>query len=248
MCSAPGALVEACDACPMCGLPLLDSVERRYQPFASVVSLVRQHCTPTPFVHGALLRRAPCAGAPRIPFCIPCINWIRRLRRHARRGNGPAPRSGSNGRKDRLIPVDELLAFLVHPGQRGAPDLRSLPRLLQTLLQAPDGGGRFVNQYLQLAPAYTRRLAPLFEGVPSPCGESVMASIVTEWWAANGRPQAFTNKVRAAPRPAPSAAAPYPARFPRTGDRQDRAALRGSGRPRGGLQLGPPGVAARCAQ
>lgn len=189
----PGVL-EPCTACPLCGTVLFESEERRYQPFASVVSLIRQHCSPTPFVYQTLLQRHSCTAPPRVAFCIPCINWVRRLRRHALRCTGPGRSLVQNKRRVRLIPIDELITFLIHPGEKGVPDLRSLSRLLQTLLQTSDDAGHHLNQYFHFAPAYTRLLATHGGDLR---GETAMSSIVTQWWIANGMPQAFTNKVRA---------------------------------------------------
>lgn len=197
-------------ACPLCGLYLLESVERRYQTWEAVCRLLRRMCVPTGVVYQSFMSMMPPGEGDRLlraAFCIPCINWIRRLCKHESLlvASPPARRIP--------IPMDEFLLFLCSPGNHRTPDMRSLPRLWETLMAPPVTrlGMRNGNPYLSFAPLYTARARDRIEvlrglrdwAIP---GELVLCGVVLAWWDHNGQPVAFLHKVRARARlhgPAP---------------------------------------------
>lgn len=93
-----------------------------------------------------------CTAGRRMPFCIACINWIRRLGKKLARVNitnsatkkkepVAVEQRTSNHANERgipqhistIIPLDSLLIFLNHPGCKREPDKRAIGRLLQNL-------------------------------------------------------------------------------------------------------------------
>lgn len=188
-------------ACPLCGLYLLESVERRYQTWDTVCCLLQRMCVPTGMVFQSFMAMIPEGEGGRllrVAFCIPCINWIRRLCKHE---SSLAP---SVPARRIPIPMDEFLLFLYSPGEYRTPDMRSLPRLWETLMAPPMTrlGMRNGNPYLSFAPLYTARARDRIEmlrglrdwAVP---GELFLCGVVLAWWDHNGQPVAFLHKVRA---------------------------------------------------
>jgi hypothetical protein len=77
-----------------------------------------------------------CNISRRVPFCIACINWVRRLCKIKKSvGSRYRHRHHKQNSTDHgtLIPMDALIHFIHEPGARQEPDKRSMCRLLYNL-------------------------------------------------------------------------------------------------------------------
>lgn len=83
---APHPHLGDIDPCILCGYLMHTGVERRYKQIQPLSALLQESCTQTPFVyhHIAHMARQEVSNggakqSERAPFCIACINWVRRL-------------------------------------------------------------------------------------------------------------------------------------------------------------------------
>jgi hypothetical protein len=96
-----------------------------------------------------------CNKGSRVPFCIACINWVRRLSNYA---NKPVPGPGEVGSKRKrggkdaqIVPIDNLMLYIQNPGSIREPDKRTMYRLLQNACieyTGPNSNVRIGNPYL----------------------------------------------------------------------------------------------------
>lgn len=74
-----------------------------------------------------------CPRSERVPLCIACINWVRRLSQHQQQKQAGAVGQKLPCSKGKYIPLDNLLLFAHDPGAFPEPDKRCMQRLLQNL-------------------------------------------------------------------------------------------------------------------
>lgn len=111
-----------------------------------------------------------CPRSDRAPFCIACLNWVRRLSKVWDPSEQPQPpplesggaiqppprapqvASKKRGKSQRsIIPMDNLLIFMHNPGACSEPDKRTMFRLMQNACIEYTGPGsnvRIGNPYM----------------------------------------------------------------------------------------------------
>lgn len=144
-----GRLLGDLDPCVLCGCVMHAGVERRYKQLHDLSHLLKSTCTRTPFVYDHILDLGQRVKKPeRTPMCIACINWVRRLSKTDARYPGTSQRRLN--REVPMIPMDNLLLFIHHPGGVSEPDKRSIFRLMQNLCieyTIPGEGISVINPY-----------------------------------------------------------------------------------------------------
>lgn len=149
--------------CALCGIDL-HGLRRRFQGLHDLRAFVRSKCRATPFAYTLL---ASVESKQRHPVCIPCINWKRRV-------------CSQGGMKRCQIPcmqLDQLMLFMMQPGDSPEPDNRCMPRLFQALRDER-------NPYQQMIPLPVVWMLAHMK-------EDSYTHAVAAWWEYNRRTQFF---------------------------------------------------------
>lgn len=164
--------------CCLCGI-LLRGLKRRFQRPKDVGEFVHKFCKPTPFLYpflsamsvggsDALLQVPPRRRGSLWGICIPCVNWKRRVET-----------SGLKRVKQPMLQLDQLICFLMQPGQHMEPDYRCMERLLQAARQSQ-------NPFKGLFPSPVQSILERVEKDTFQC-------CVLAWWEYNGRTEFFSS-------------------------------------------------------
>jgi hypothetical protein len=151
--------------CCLCGIRLTQGVKRRYQRAAECAAFVRKRCKASPFLYSFLVAQT---GAEAIGVCIPCVNWKRRVET-----------CGLRRMRLPMLQLDQLICFLLRPGQHMEPDRRCMGRLV---LAARDPG----NPYRCVFPAPVKAILERVEA-------DTFVACVAAWWEYNGRTEFFAS-------------------------------------------------------
>ena len=147
----------------MCGISLPKGSKRRFQGVEDRAAFLTRRCKPTPFLY-ALLATGDNAGAAPAEegVCIPCVNWKRRVQ------------TGGLKRMHRpMLQLDQLICFLLRPGEHQEPDHRCMERLVRAARDP-------LNPYRGVFPAPVRAI------LDAAADDSTHACILS-WWEYNGR-------------------------------------------------------------
>lgn len=91
-------------------------------------------CLSVPLEYASSGAQHCCSRSERVPLCIACINWVRRLsQQQQQQQTESAAGRKSPCPKGKYIPLDNLLLFAHDPGGFPEPDKRCMQRLLQNL-------------------------------------------------------------------------------------------------------------------
>jgi hypothetical protein len=102
-CEEEGAADEL-EACILCGCILTQDMYKRFKSLDALSSTIRKGCVRTPYVYEYVVNMAASQnsscyedkdGQRMVPFCIACINWIRRLEASVRKGSGECSSAAS---------------------------------------------------------------------------------------------------------------------------------------------------------
>lgn len=137
--------------------------------------------------------RSICYHGERQSMCTPCINWLRRL---SKRTPGKKREAVAGWKSRTLMPMDEFLCFLSHPGGERVPDKRVMYRLLESVTQQ-----KRANVYSAFVPSYVlendlAQQARHLSNDPSnklTLNDAAQHVIVRAWLVANGNPIALSN-------------------------------------------------------
>ena len=165
MSSAARCRPAANSFCCLCGTRLAQGVKRRYQRAAECAAFVRKQCKPSPFLYSLLATQA---GADATGVCIPCVNWKRRVET-----------CGLRRTRQPMLQLDQLICFLLRPGQHMEPDRRCMGRLV---LAARDPS----NPYSCVFPGPVKHI---LERVVA----NTFVACVVAWWDFNGRTEFFAS-------------------------------------------------------
>lgn len=136
-----------------------------------------------------------CHLSKRCTMCESCYNWLRRVSKR----DPYAPPSAIGWKHRTMVPMDEFLLFVAHPGHHRMPDRRTMCRMLQALSRPSYAG--WPNPYKSFAPMYihTADLSTQTDELVQMSGgglngnEAALHVIVSEWFNYNGRPLALCN-------------------------------------------------------
>jgi len=155
--------------CALCGINL-HGLRRRFQALQDLRAFVRAKCRATPFAFPLL---ATVESQHRHAVCIPCINWKRRV----------CGQGGMKRCQKPCLQLDQLMLFMMQPGDSPEPDHRCMSRLFQALR---DEG----NPYRQMFPLPVTWMLSRMK-------EDTYAHAVAVWWEFNGRTQFFRTAAEA---------------------------------------------------
>jgi hypothetical protein len=180
------------EMCILCGHVLIREAGRRYKKHEAMADLITQRCTPTAFVYSIVMKYR--GGSGKHTVCIACVNWTRRLSLRA-----------ANAKRI-FIPMDNVIMFAMKPGQYLEPDKRTLVRLLRSISVpvVDDDGEERPNHYTSFESGTLRSVKKVLfaqyfahEGAESAteyCKDSLIDTIVREWWIFNGMPTFLQDK------------------------------------------------------
>jgi hypothetical protein len=183
------------EICILCGHVLCEGVGRRYKKYDVMSKLIESRCIATPFVYSCVMKYNNTMGKHTV--CIACVNWTRRL-------------SLRKSADKILIPMDNVILFVMDPGRYLEPDKRTLIRLLKSLcLGQGQYGMGMMNHYTCFQDGNMRAVQKVlhekyFNYAVDPTGaevvtdyykDSIIDAIVREWWIFNGMPTILQNKV-----------------------------------------------------
>ena len=140
-------------------------MKRRYQRATECAAFVRKQCKASPFLYSLLVAQT---GAEAMGVCIPCVNWKRRVET-----------CGLRRTRRPMLQLDQLICFLLRPGQHLEPDRRCMERLVHA---ARDPS----NPYRCVFPAPVKHI---LERVSA----NTFVACVTAWWDYNGRTEFFAS-------------------------------------------------------
>jgi hypothetical protein len=150
--------------CWLCGI-LIDTKLKRYQNRKALQDFVKEKCTVSPFVYNWLISTS--GDDQKYPVCVPCVNWKRRA-------------SKLPGTRKALLQLDQLILFLLSPGEGREPDQRCMARLITAVKQVG-------NPYRLAIPTPVHSILLLMPEAPD------LSSVVKSWWEYNGRTDFFNN-------------------------------------------------------
>jgi hypothetical protein len=104
-----------------------------------------------------------CMYGSRAPFCIACINWVRRLSK-SKLKLSTKKKHGTRVNNEgfviqNIIPLDNLILFIHNPGCTSEPDKRAMCRLLQNICI------QYSTKSLCIRNPYCRFMSPLMDCV-----------------------------------------------------------------------------------
>jgi hypothetical protein len=192
-------LVKA-DVCVICGIVLDASMDRRSHTVRTIQLNLEQSWLPTSYSWGCV--SALCSSSDpnhRLSTCGGCTNWLRRCNRFlpARETETREPEADTYNVPKKFLPIDELVAFSLAPGEVQVPDLRNMRRLYHGLVTVSsitrDGVTHtFRNFYHSLLPAHLRECFGELQALPGGWDDGViLRSIVQHWWRANNHTEFF---------------------------------------------------------
>jgi hypothetical protein len=94
------------EVCILCGHVLSPDAGRRYKKYDAMADLISVKCIPTAFVYSCVVKHRDSCGKHTV--CIACVNWTRRLSLKTTPGLI-------------LIPMDNVIMFVMEPGQYCIP-------------------------------------------------------------------------------------------------------------------------------
>lgn len=157
--------------CCMCGISLPRGCKRRFQGVEDSVAFVARRCKATPFLFTHLSGSR--AGARREEgVCIPCVNWKRRVQTE-----------GLKRTRRPMLQLDQLICFLLRPGEHQEPDHRCMERLVRAARDP-------TNPYRCVFPLPVRAI------LDAASDDSTHACILA-WWEYNGRSEFFASSQEA---------------------------------------------------
>eukprot|EP00960_Hanusia_phi_P031278 749197-Hanusia_phi.AAC.2 len=203
--------VEPYDICVICGVLLSSVDDRRSHRVDSFLYNLEVSWFRTSFTWeciSSLCRTSEASS--RLTTCCRCTNWLRRCNRFKER-----PRDeergmvGSKGKKV-FLPLDELIAFSVAPGEGAMPDIRNVKRLFNVIMnlrkvKASNGGeGDFVyfrNYYFNILPSHLQLCFKefyanhgCFHDMDKKDGDNtIVLHIIKAWWVLNNHTVIFRN-------------------------------------------------------
>jgi hypothetical protein len=180
------------EICVLCGHVLFHGVGRRYKKHEVMKELITRKCVATPYVYSCITKHA--SGDGKHTVCIACVNWTRRL-------------SLRNNLEKVLIPMDNLILFVMKPGQYVEPDKRTLVRLLHSLCRGSvsDGVAPMLNHYNCFEDGTMRSVKKILrdkyfvgdsdkdDGVDY-SKDAIVDLIIREWWIYNGMSDCLEDK------------------------------------------------------
>jgi hypothetical protein len=176
----------------LCGHVLSCDTARRYKKHDVLKQLVIRKCIPTAYVYSCVVNYR---GAGKHTVCIACVNWTRRL-------------SIRKGKDLVFIPIDNVILFVMQPGEYLEPDKRTLVRLLHSLcvpvVVEEEPRNSVLNQYSSFESGCMRSVKKVLLEKYFVAGqevdisdyhkEPVIDTIIREWWIFNGMPCFLDNK------------------------------------------------------
>jgi hypothetical protein len=121
-------------------------------------------------VNGNATRELPitdvCMYGNRVPFCIACINWVRRLSKSKFKEPKKKKKATLNVESclfpiQNIIPLDNLILFIHNPGSTSEPDKRAMCRLLQNICI------QYTSATICVKNPYNRFVSPLMDCIVS---------------------------------------------------------------------------------
>lgn len=192
--------LRAYDICVICGMllePRDDSRSHRVETFLHNLELSWLRTTFSWECIRSLCKT--CHGDERLSTCCRCTNWLRRCNRFQ-------SMEESHVGKKSYLPLDELIAFSLAPGEIAIPDSRNMKRLFNVLMESRNvqlGSNTlsFTNYYLQIIPHHLLQCLQslhcckgLFRDVNS-VGEDednlLVQKILESWWGMNNMTMVF---------------------------------------------------------
>lgn len=166
--------------CCLCGITLR-GLKRRFQRPRDLAEFVSKHCKPTPFLYpflcgASLLHEGEASMSKASPkrkgslwgVCIPCVNWKRRVETF-----------GLKRVKQPMLQLDQLICFLMQPGQHMEPDFRCMERLVQAARQQQ-------NPFKGVFPCPVQSILDIVK-------KDTFQACVIAWWEYNGRTEFFSS-------------------------------------------------------
>ena len=147
-------------------------------------NLLQERCHRTPFVYSFITDEKAQGSNARMPCCIACINWIRRL---------SSPSMPSRKRRIKFpIPMDNLLLFMHCPGAAVVkPDQRSFKRMMKSLGEDVP----FMNPYLRFCTPIMQLMLQRFALEAS--SRKGADELVKIWWEVTGRQVIMPDRITA---------------------------------------------------
>jgi hypothetical protein len=161
--------MDGFQSCCICGIGVDPTTKRRLQTRKELKDFVANFCKPTPFVFGVLARPLlACEMDERVPICIPCVNWKRRVES-----------LGLKRVRYPMLQMDQFIMFLMQPGVFPEPDTRCLNRLIKAARQ-PD------NRFIDVFPLPVKTIM-------ANTASSSWKACILAWWEYNGRTHFFAS-------------------------------------------------------
>jgi hypothetical protein len=216
------------DTCLLCGFLMNKYAERRNKQISGLVAVLKQRCIETDHVFKNLMqmyteavqrhRKTNSRVNIRVPLCIACENWRRRL--VCNKGRCVKILQPTN----KMIPMDTFVLFIHEPGIFKEPDRRALSRLLKCLSSQYryvgfDKDGReqdflITNPYMMQASHVMTAVVDMFKDTyyrdhtrlttdsspfPSqpPCCTEMFYKIISVWWQCNCCTPILGNRINA---------------------------------------------------
>eukprot|EP00960_Hanusia_phi_P012317 359279-Hanusia_phi.AAC.6 len=140
----------------------------------------------------------------RLTTCCRCTNWLRRCNRFR---NEVKHGLNVNCVKRSYLPVDELIAFSIAPGEVPVPDLRNLKRLFNVIMekknvtykrQKENTSFIFTNYYFKILPLHLQECFNTiftskgpFRDIDTADDYCFVNTIVEAWWRYNNYTHIF---------------------------------------------------------
>lgn len=201
------SFLRAYDICVICGTLLDPEEDRRSHRVETFLYNLQLSWLRTTFTWECIQSLCnTCHGNERLSTCCRCTNWLRRCNRFQSSSESVV------SIKKSYLPMDELIAFSLAPGEVATPDTRNLKRLFNVLMEGKrvslHGNSLiFRNYYLQIIPLHLKQCLislhsshGLFQEVNSAEGgdeggdvRHFVQRIVDSWWEMNNRTMVFRN-------------------------------------------------------